>query len=91
VHALPSRNQKSETIANKLSKLLSFIGLSESITADGQSSFNSRLMTTLYEQLGITSQFSTPYHHVGLAELYNRVIGSMLKASLRLNGKTQLG
>jgi hypothetical protein len=37
-------------------------------------------MATLYQQLGSRSQFSTPYHHVGLAERYNRVIGSMLKA-----------
>jgi hypothetical protein len=80
IHALPLRNQKSETIANELLKLFSFIGLPESITADGQSSLNSQLMTTLHQQLGIKSQFSTPYHHVGLAERYNRVISSILKS-----------
>jgi hypothetical protein len=80
MHAIPLRNQKSETIANELLKLFTFIGLPESIAADGQSSLNSQLMRGLHSQLGIKTQISTPYHHVGLAKRYNRVIGNMLKA-----------
>jgi len=65
---------------NKLLKLGSVIGLPESVTADGHSLLNSQLITTLHPQLGIESQCSTPWHHVGLAERYSRAIGSILEA-----------
>jgi hypothetical protein len=65
--------------------LFSFIDLLKSFKVDGQSSLNSQLMTTLHRQLGIRSEFSTPYHHegVGLAERYNRTLGNMIKASVQ--------
>ena len=83
LHALPLKNQRSETVANELLRLFSFIGFPKSIKSDCQSSLNSQLMMTLHSLLGIKSEFSTPYHHVPLAERSNQTIGNMIKSFIR--------
>ncbi len=40
-------------------------------------------MLTLHSLLGIKSEFSTPYHHVPLAERSNQTIGNMIKSFIR--------
>lgn len=83
LHALPLKNQRSETVANELLRLFSFIGFPKSIKSDWQSSLNPQLMMTLHSLLGIKSEFSTPYHHVPLAERSNQTIGNMIKSFIR--------
>jgi len=55
LHAVPIKNQRSETIANELLRLFSIIGFPKSIKSDCQSSLNSQLMTTMHRLLGISN------------------------------------
>lgn len=74
------RNFRKQRVATRL---FSFNGFPQSIKSDCQSSFNSQLMMTLHSLLGINSEFSTPYHHVPLAERSNQTIGNMIKSFIR--------
>jgi hypothetical protein len=85
MHAIALRNQKSETIANELLKLFTFIGLPESIAADGQHSLNSQLMTALHSQLHCKK---CPYNYGSSAYVYVRT-GVRVIRRLRFLGNTE--
>ena len=89
-HAVPIRNLKADTIADKLIEFFTLFGLPSTIRCDNMAGFRSQLFTKVCEKLGITTNFSTPFHFIshGSAEKANSTIESMLRKFLVENPKT---
>lgn len=63
-----------------LSDLISRVGIPAEILTDQATNFMSKLMKTLYQQLGITGIRTTPYPETdGLVERFNGTLKNMLK------------
>jgi len=84
VHAVPMRNLRAETVADKLIEFFAISGLPRIIRSDNMAGFRSQLMTKLRERLNIQANFSAPFHfqsHGGV-ERANLTIETMLRKFL---------
>ena len=82
--AIPLRNLKAETIADKLLEFFSRVGLPQTIRSDNFQSFRSQILDALRDKLGINPQFSAVYHAQshGSVERANRTVECILKKFL---------
>ena len=70
-----------ETVADSLIQLFSRIGIPKEILTDQGSNFMSRLLSSMYERLGIQALRTSPYHTQtdGLVERFNQTLKAMLR------------
>ena len=70
-----------ETVADSLIRLFSRIGIPKEILTDQGSNFMSRLLSSMYERLGIQALRTSPYHLQtdGLVERFNQTLKAMLR------------
>ena len=70
-----------ETVADSLIQLFSRIGIPKEILTDQGSNFMSRLLSSMYERLGIQALRTSPYHPQtdGLVERFNQTLKAMLR------------
>ena len=89
IHAIPLRNLKAETIADKLIELFCVFGLPRIVRSDNASGFKSELLTAVREKLGIEAKFSAPFHFQshGLVERANQTLETMLRKFISENPK----
>ena len=79
--AIPLRTTNSKVVADALVQYFCRVGIPEELVSDQGSNFIGKLMTQLYEQLGITKIKTSVYHPEanGLVERFNGTLKSMLK------------
>jgi len=72
-------NCKAQSIADKMLEFFCQVGFPKTIRSDNQ--FDTKILTTMRERLGIQARFSAPYHPVshGRIERANRTILEMLR------------
>ena len=70
-----------ETVADNLVRLFSWIGIPKEILTDQGSNFMSKLLSSMYERLGIHALRTSPYHPQtdGLVERFNLTLKAMLR------------
>ena len=70
-----------ETVADNLVRLFSRIGIPKEILTDQGSNFMSKLLSSMYERLGIHALRTSPYHPQtdGLVERFNQTLKAMLR------------
>ena len=83
--AIPLRTTTSKAVADALILFFSKVGIPCEIVSDQGSNFISKLMTQLYEQLGVTKINTSVYHPQanGLVERFNGTLKAMLKKFVR--------
>jgi len=81
IHAIPIRDLKSETIADKLIDNFCTWFNPTTIRCDNIMGFRSELFTTLCAKLGIDTRYSAPFHFIshGAVERANRTNESLIK------------
>lgn len=79
--AILLRTTSSKAVADALIQYFSKIGIPDERVSDQGSNFLSKLMTQLYEQLGITKIKTSIYHPEanGLIERFNKTLKAMLR------------
>ncbi|KAK3732350.1 hypothetical protein QZH41_000535 [Actinostola sp. cb2023] len=79
--AIPLRTTNSKTIADVLVQYFCRVGIPKELVSDQGSNFIGKLMTQLYEQLGIAKIKTSVYHPQanGLVERFNGTLKAMLK------------
>ncbi|KAK3719590.1 hypothetical protein QZH41_004747 [Actinostola sp. cb2023] len=79
--AIPLRTTSSKVIADALIQFFSRVGIPEELVSDQGSNFIGKLMTELYENLGITKMKTSVYHPEGngLVERFHSTLKAMLK------------
>ncbi|KAK3729695.1 hypothetical protein QZH41_004571 [Actinostola sp. cb2023] len=79
--AIPLRTTSSKVIADALIQFFSRVGIPEELVSDQRSNFIGKLMTELYENLGITKIKTSVYHPEGngLVERFHSTLKAMLK------------
>ena len=79
--AIPLRTTSSKVIADALIQFFSRVGIPEELVSDQGSNFIGKLMTELYESLGVTKIKSSVYHPEsnGLVERFHNTLKAMLK------------
>ena len=79
--AIPLRSVSSKTVADAIFQYFCRMGIPQELVSDQGSNFVGRLMTQLYEQLGITKIKTSVYHPEGngLVERFNGTLKAMLK------------
>jgi len=79
--AIPLRTTSSKVIADALIQFFSRVGIPEELVSDQGSNFIGKLMTELYENLGITKIKTSVYHPEGngLVERFHSTLKAMLK------------
>ena len=84
IEAMPLRNLKAETIADRLLEIFSRVGIPQTIKSDNFQSFRSQIMSALRDKLGINPEFSAVYHSQshGSVERANRSVEDVLKKFL---------
>ena len=87
VHAIPLRSTKAEEIADRLLEFFSLFSVPKVIRSDNASNFKSELFRKLREKLGISGQFSAPYHAMshGTVERANLTLLNMLRKFAEAN------
>ena len=90
IEAIPLRNLKAETIADRLLEIFSRVGIPQTIRSDNFQSFRSQIMSALRDKLGINPEFSAVYHSQshGAVERANRTVEDVLKKFLADYPKT---
>ena len=90
VDAIPIRNQKASTIAQKvLDRIITIFGVPMQIHSDQGRSFESKIFQEMCKLLGIEKTRTTPYRPQsdGMIERANRTIANMLTAFVDKNQK----
>lgn len=79
--AIPLKNISSKTVADALIQCFTRLGIPEELVSDQGSNFVGKLMTQLYEHLGITKIQTSVYHPEanGLVERFNGTLKTMLR------------
>ncbi|KAK3698954.1 hypothetical protein QZH41_003112 [Actinostola sp. cb2023] len=79
--AFPLRNTNSKVIADNLVTFISRVGIPDEIVSDQAANLLSKLMTQLFEQLGISRIKTSVYHSEanGLVERFNGTLKQMLR------------
>lgn len=79
--AIPLRSVTSKAVADALIQYFCMVGIPDELVSDQGSNFVGKLMTQLYEQLGICKIKTSVYHPEanGLVERFNGTLKSMLK------------
>lgn len=87
--AIPLRSIEAETIAEKLLKIFSRVGIPHEILTDQGINFQSQLLRELYRLLHIETLRTSPYHPQtdGLVERFNQTLKSMLRKTATQDGK----
>lgn len=89
IHGIPLRNLRADTLANKLVEFFCTFGLPKIIKCDNMAGFKAELWTQVRNKLGITAQYSTPWHFQshGLIERANRTIEDILRKYINLHSE----
>ena len=89
VHAIPLRNLKAQTIADKLTDFFLTFGFPLTWRSDNMSSFKGELITAMRQVLNIDAKFSQPFHYQshGAVERVNLTIETMLRKFISEQGK----
>ena len=87
--ALPLRSIKTPKIINALVNLFARVGIPEEILTDQGTTFNSKLMKQLHQQLRISGIHTIPFHPKtdGLVECINQTLKSMLRKFVSDTGR----
>ena len=88
VHVFPMPNQKAETVADCLLKLVMEQGVPERLHSDQGRQFEAAVFQELCNRLGISKTRTTPYHPQsdGMVERFNRTLKDMVSKYLKFDG-----
>jgi hypothetical protein len=80
--AMPVTNLRAKTLATRLMKLFSSIGLPKTLRLDSATQWRGSLMQELTRSLGIACNIATPFHHesIGTLERFHSTLERMAKS-----------
>ena len=87
VHAIPMRNMKAESVAQKLVEFFCTFSVPRRIRCDNASGFRAELFTALRQKLGIEANFSSAYHYQshGIVERANQTLLNIIRKFIHQN------
>ena len=90
LEAIPLRNLRAQTIADKLVDFFCSKGIARVVRCDNMAGFKSQLLTAVREKLGVGAAYSAPFHYEshGRVERANLTVETMLRKFLHENPKS---